>query len=89
MAHGSTQAAGDNVACSQQGGHWAGSVPERYIGGEVLREAVSDFIKNIFVELSIPAFLDQYWVDDGVLDMERRDTLVTSFPSMAVWGRGI
>ena len=54
-----------------------------------MREAVSDFIKNIFVELSIPAFLDQYWVDDGVLDMERRDTLVTSFPSMAVWGRGI
>ena len=28
---------------------------------------------------AIPAFLDQYWVEDGVLDTERRDKLVTSF----------
>eukprot|EP00092_Neocalanus_flemingeri_P020394 GFUD01022092.1.p1 GENE.GFUD01022092.1~~GFUD01022092.1.p1 ORF type:complete len:1159 (+),score=370.35 GFUD01022092.1:112-3588(+) len=84
----------------------------RGLGGELMRQAVSDFIKNISlsglplhgrpvllvwqgvleenlatVELSvqqaavaaIPAFLDQYWVVDGVLDCERRDKLVSCF----------
>jgi len=84
----------------------------RGIGGELMRQAVSDFIRNVSLsglslhgrpvllvwqgvlednlasmELSvqqaavtaIPAFLDQYWVEDGVLDIERRDKLVTSF----------
>jgi len=84
----------------------------RGLGGELMRQAVSDFIKNVSVsgldlhgcqviqtwqivleenlaspELSvqqsavaaIPAFLDQYWAKDGILDTSRRDLLVTSY----------
>ena len=84
----------------------------RGLGGELMRQAVSDFIRNVSLsglslhgrpvllvwqgvlednlasaELSmqqaavtaIPAFLDQYYVENGVLDQERRDKLVTCF----------
>jgi len=84
----------------------------RGLGGELMRAAVSDFIKNVSVsglelhgrpvvsvwqavleenlaslELSVqqagvaavPAFLDMFWVVDGILDTEKRDNLVTTF----------
>jgi len=86
----------------------------RGIGGELMRQAVSDFIRNVSlsglslhgrpvlsawqavleenlasVELAvqqsavsaIPAFLDQYYVENGVLDTQRRDKLISSFVS--------
>ena len=82
----------------------------RGIGGELMRQAVSDFIRNVSlsglslhgkpvlstwqgvleenlasVELSvqqsavtaIPAFLDQYFVENGVLNTNKRDQLVS------------
>jgi len=86
----------------------------RGIGGELMRQAVSDFIRNVSlsglslhgmpvltiwqgvleenlasVELAvqqsavsaIPAFLDQYFVENGVLDTIKRDKLVNSYVS--------
>jgi len=91
----------------------------RGIGGELMRQAVSDFIRNVSlsglslhgkpvlstwqgvleenlasVELSvqqsavtaIPAFLDQYFVDEGVLNTSKRDQLVSKF--LAKLGEG-